>query len=83
MKNPEFGQCCLSGSIKLPPEQPLPDEIRQLLTTNKDFRQNIRLYNSILAFTSAKTNLDNELLKNTKGTYVFRINGAIHHYLGL
>jgi hypothetical protein len=80
---PKFGLCCLEGSIKLPSFEPIPPPILELLTSNnkasKEFRTAIRLYNSILAFTSISCQLDQKLIQATTGTYTYRINGAVHH----
>ena len=53
---PGFGMCCNHGKVKLPPLQPTPPFLQQLLTTNtpaaKHFRANIRVYNSIFQMPS-------------------------------
>ena len=84
-KNPKFGICCLQGAIELQQNLNLPDTIKSLLTSDtaetKQFRNAIRLYNSILAFTSVSANVDEKLLAATSGVYTYRINGAMHHKL--
>ncbi|RNA18930.1 hypothetical protein BpHYR1_000594 [Brachionus plicatilis] len=45
----------------------------------KDFKSAIRLYNSILSFTSVGCKLDESLLSANKGTYTFRMSGGLHH----
>lgn len=81
----KFGVCCLQGKIDLPPLNPIPQEIMELLSINtkeaKEFKTSIRLYNSILAFTSSSANIDQNLIQATAGVYTYRINGAIHHKL--
>ena len=84
-KKPRFGMCCLQGAIDLPLNHNLPNEIKALLTSDnvetKDFRTAIRLYNSILSFTSVSANVDESLMNATSGVYTYRINGAVHHKL--
>ena len=81
--NIKFGTCCLQGAISLPNTNPIPDSLYKLITDttkeSKDFRTAIRLYNSILSFTSIAANVDEELLNAKKGVYNFRINGTINH----
>jgi hypothetical protein len=70
-KKPRFGVCCLQGSIKLPADIPLPSPILNLLTDQTpksvNFRNSIRLYNTILSFTSMSANEDKTLAHNTLG----------------
>ena len=42
----------------------------------------IRLYNSILSFTSMKASVDESLANSKTGNYTYRINGAVHHCIG-
>jgi ABC-type dipeptide/oligopeptide/nickel transport system ATPase component len=80
---PIFGLCCLSGTVSLPEFKEYPDELYKFITGNskesKEFINAIRLYNSILAFTSVSCNVDESLLSATSGVYTFRINGTVHH----
>lgn len=41
----------------------------------------IRLYNSALSFTYCSAQIDDTLIRNTKGVYTFRINGSMHHQM--
>ena len=54
--NPIFTTCCKEGEVDLPPYSPLPKYLRDLLHHNnlqgRQFRENLRAYNSALAFTS-------------------------------
>ena len=51
-----FSVCCGNGNMKLPPLKDPPDLLKNLLTGNtqrhKQFCENIRAYNSSLAFAS-------------------------------
>jgi hypothetical protein len=77
--------CCSNGKVVLPPLQYTP-LLKELLEdqndTGKEFRQNIRGYNSSLAFTSIGVNIDRNLLQNTTGSYTFRIHGMFYHRIG-
>src|SRR3989440_9559021 len=68
---PEFSTCCAKGKVILPPLQKLPSPLDILLTENDShshlFKQNIRMYNSALSFTSIGVKVDQEVT----GTRVF------------
>ncbi|XP_021747135.1 uncharacterized protein LOC110712984 [Chenopodium quinoa] len=73
--------CCGNGSIELATND-YPPALYRLLTSDEDdamlFRQYIRLYNNLLAFSSlgGKYDADTE-----KGIYVFKLHGQIYHNL--
>ena len=73
--------CCSDGKVKLPLINEPPKVICNLLK-QKDFMDNIRAYNSCLAFTSMGVNLDKNYANNLKGIYTFRIHGSIYHRIG-
>lgn len=74
--------CCCNGQVVLPPLQPPPEFLRNLLLGDsaecKHFRENIRGYNSALAFASLGANED--ILP--PGIFCFRISGEVHHRIG-
>ncbi|XP_050233165.1 uncharacterized protein LOC126681661 [Mercurialis annua] len=76
--------CCQNGKVKLATSK-IPEELLLLFTSDCEeaiqFRNNIRLYNSIFAFTSFGVKLDKELASNRKGVYTFRARGQIYHEL--
>src|SRR2546430_16283959 len=82
---PEFSTCCAKGKVILPPLQKLPSPLDILLTGNDSrsrlFKQNIRMYNSALFFTSIGVNVDQEVT-GTSGVYTFRIHGEMYHRIG-
>jgi len=82
---PEFSTCCAKGKVILPPLQKLPSPLDILLTGNDSrsrlFKQNIRMYNSALSFTSIGVNVDQEVT-GTSGVYTFRIHGEMYHRIG-
>jgi hypothetical protein len=58
----------------------------EVLLTNKErsvvkFRDQIRIYNLVLAFTSLGAKVDESVVKGT-GLYSFHIQGELHHKIG-
>lgn len=82
---PEFSMCCMHGKIELPPPPQLPQAIIDLLingdTRRKHFRENIRAYNSMFAFTSMGGKVDTSINKG-RGHPVFRLLGQNYHGIG-
>ncbi|CAG8592648.1 27903_t:CDS:2 [Dentiscutata erythropus] len=76
--------CCKSGKIKLASGD--APALRNLFIRNdnigKDFRENIRAYNSIFAFTSMGIKFDEDLANGKDGVYTFRVQGEIYHSIG-
>ena len=83
--SPKFGTCCNHGRIRLAPllapPQPLLSFFVDLDIRAKEFRENIRLYNSALSFTSLGVKPDHSL-NNGGGPYVFRVHGVLYHLSG-
>ena len=79
-----FNACCGNGNIKLPPLKNPPDLLKNLLTGNthrhKHFHDNIRAYNSSLAFASLCLTGQEFKFKHP-GPYCYRINGQLYHVL--
>ena len=44
-------------------------------------KKNIRIYNYMFAFTSFGVNIQSDI-NNSSGSYIFKINGQIHHLIG-
>ncbi|KAJ6957546.1 hypothetical protein NC653_039492 [Populus alba x Populus x berolinensis] len=85
-KNPSFSLCCLNGRVSLPTVQPTPPILDFLLDPSngsalKKFRDNIRAYNSMFAFTSMGAKIDTSV-NDQPALYVFKISGHCHHLLG-
>ena len=80
---PKFGFCCHGGTIKIPLLSILPLQLQNIISQKNDegkkIRSAIRLYNSILAFTSSSANIDKSLMSADTGIYTYRINGSVHH----
>ncbi|CAN6928190.1 unnamed protein product, partial [Brassica oleracea] len=66
-----FTICCNHGQIKLPPINQPPPMLEELLQ-HRWFRDTIRVYNSVLAFTSIGMKMDNTVV-NAPGPYTIRI----------
>ncbi|KAJ1288125.1 hypothetical protein BS78_02G065900 [Paspalum vaginatum] len=49
---------------------------------SSNYRQNIRSYNSMFAFTSMGGHIDHEINRQGGGPYVFRMNGQNYHQIG-
>ncbi|KAF7820892.1 uncharacterized protein G2W53_026347 [Senna tora] len=62
---------------------PVPPELLSIYNdeteVGRHFRQNIRNYNHIFAFTSMGVHLDGDLANGREGVYSFRAQGAIYH----
>jgi len=74
--------CCENGKILLPSLPVTPQELEVLLT-NKDksavkFRNQIRMYNLVLAFNLFGAKVDESVTRGT-GPYSFRIQGELYH----
>jgi hypothetical protein len=77
----KFNSCCHKGKVKLNPLEGYPRLLKQLLTDenhpyHKNFIENIRAYNSALAFASLGASIS---LPPGRGPYCFRIHGQIYH----
>jgi hypothetical protein len=57
----KFSLCCMKGKIKIPNPDPSPNQILELLK-QKEFKNHIRLYNSLLSFTSMNCILNKDTL---------------------
>ncbi|KAJ1701662.1 hypothetical protein LUZ63_001441 [Rhynchospora breviuscula] len=83
---PAYSLCCRNGRVKLHEFDHIPQTLSNLLDPNngadsKHFIENIRIYNSMFAFTSVDVQID-ESLNTGRGPYVFRVSGQLCHLLG-
>ena len=78
------GFCCSSGEIRLL-ETEMPRELMLLYLSDNDeatdFRNCIRNYNNMFAFTSIGMHCDKELGKKYNGIYTFRVQGQMYHFI--
>ncbi|KAK4509475.1 uncharacterized protein ATC70_007827 [Mucor velutinosus] len=83
--SPTFQICCQDGQAILKPVHHFPELIVNLLSSNddvsKEFKSNIRAYNSALSFTSMNATLDQSVANNQNGAYAFRIHGSVYHLM--
>ncbi len=80
--NPQFSLCCENGKVLLPSLFATLQEL-EILLTNKEssvvkFRDQIRMYNSVLAFISLGAKVD-ESVTGGLGPYSFCIQGELYH----
>ncbi|KMS98139.1 hypothetical protein BVRB_4g095260 [Beta vulgaris subsp. vulgaris] len=82
-ESPEL--CCLNGKVNLP-ELPLSTDLLDLFSDQSDngihFRENIRKYNHVFAFTSMGVEIDDELANARQGVYTYRAQMSIYHRIG-
>lgn len=75
----KFAGCCGSGSVVLPPLKEYPDQLLAWLTESneegKNFRANIRKYNSAFAFAS----FGYQPVRFSHGPQAFVIHGQVYH----
>lgn len=78
-----FQMCRAEGEALLVSSRTLPPIIVNLLTRNdaiaKEFKHDIRSYNSALSFTSINADLDRRYANDEHDAYAFRIHGSVHH----
>ena len=86
LRNPRFGKCCLSDKVHLPPLPPPPPELQNLFISQdpraKAFRNHICKYNDALAMTFVGREMDQSLLREGGGPYVFKVHGSLSHHAG-
>ena len=87
----KFGMCCFSGKVQLGCLEDLPPELYQLYFGDDDhakkFHENIRRYNSALAFTSVGQDAYKALqrdrsINDGRGPWLYKIKGELHHITG-
>lgn len=80
---PFFNLRCSSGKVRLPLPQEPPAPLLELLTwsspTAREFREKIRAYNNVLAFSSIGLRVDESVANAIGGAYCLRILGRVYH----
>ncbi len=83
--NPQFSLCCENGKVLLPNLPATPQELEVLLTSKESsavkFRDQIRMYNSVLAFTSLDAKVDESVTGGPR-PYSFCIQSELYHKIG-
>lgn len=84
--NKPYSLCCNKGKVLLSktPETPKPllDLFLNEDAKSQNFRNNIRTYNSMFAFTSMGGKVDDSINRRGRGPYVFRLHGQTYHSIG-
>ena len=83
---PKFSLCCSQGKIQVPLMKEPLELLKHLLldqhsSNSKSFKDNIRVYNTMFAFTSMGGKVDNSI-NNGNDPYVFRMYGQNYHRIG-
>ena len=81
-----YSICCSKGKVSIPQAPPAPKPLVDLFlnddTKSQNFKNNIRMYNSMFAFTSMGGKVDDSINKKGSGPYVFRLHGQTYHKIG-
>lgn len=84
-KNPKFSDCCMKGKVELPFLKKPPDLLWNLMQghdpRSKCFKENIRAYNSMFAFTSFGGKVESSI-NNGSGPPQFILSGQNFHRIG-
>ncbi|KAL6495525.1 hypothetical protein OROGR_030088 [Orobanche gracilis] len=83
--NPEFSLCCMKGKVHIPFLDKPPKLLYNLITgvdsRSKNFKENIRSYNSMFSFTSIGGKVDSSL-NDGNGPPNFVLSGQNYHRIG-
>ena len=81
-----FEACCKHGDAMVERMRALPEPLNTLMTgqdsQSRLFRQDLRRWNSLFAFTSIRYNADDRTGLIGEGFQVFQIHGALYHHQG-
>ncbi|KAG0125458.1 hypothetical protein HOY82DRAFT_492929, partial [Tuber indicum] len=81
-----FESCCKCGDTMMERMRVLPEPLNYLLTSQDDqsrlFRQDLRRWNNLLAFTSIRYNHDDRASAIGEGFNLFQIHGTVYHHQG-
>ena len=82
-----FGLCCGYGKYKVHDQPEFPPVLQRLLTAtdaqSREFKKNIREYNSVLSLASRGFTVQPYNFPNKgKGPPVFKISGQVYHIMG-
>lgn len=82
--NLTFSICCRNGQVQIPPERHPPPFLVDLLSGGPwttDYKKNMRIYNSLFAFTSLGGKIDHKINKG-RASYIFKLHGQNYHLIG-
>lgn len=81
---PRFSDCCCQGDVALPPRQPAPPELYNLVfgtdVLSKDFQKKQRKYGTVFQMASTQANIAEP--PPGAGLHSLAVNGVIHHRMG-
>ena len=81
-----FQSCCMHGQVQIEPMRVLPEPLNSLMNGDnheaRSFREGLRRWNSIFAFTSIRFNMDNRATEIGGTFQLFQIHGALYHRQG-
>lgn len=83
-QQPTFSICCRNGQVSLPPERQPPPFLKELLSggpKTAHYKKNIRIYNSLYAFTSLGGKIDNNINRG-RAPWTFKLSGQNYHLIG-
>ncbi|GJZ91429.1 ATP-dependent DNA helicase PIF1-like protein [Tanacetum coccineum] len=84
--NKAYSICCGKGKVFIKQPPPAPKPLVDLYfnddAKSKNFKNNIRTYNSMFAFTSMGVKVDDSINRKGKGPYVFHLHGQTYHSMG-
>lgn len=83
-KKPTFSLCCCVGEVELPKFRHPPSYLASLLMGSanaRHFRNNIRAYNCMFAYTSLGGNI-NKLINKGNAPFCFSLTGQNHYHFG-
>ncbi|GKD22981.1 hypothetical protein Tco_1224684 [Tanacetum coccineum] len=83
--NPIFSPCCQEGKVLLPKFKETPPPLDKLLNfqdpVTTKFKDQIRVYNGMICFTSFGARIDHSI-NTRRGLYTFRTNDQNYHRIG-
>ena len=81
-----FESCCKHGQVRIEPMLPLPEPLNTLMSGNntqsKAFRERLRKWNSIFAFTRILFNKDTRINEIGGNFQLFQLHGSLYHRQG-
>ena len=84
--NKPYSICCGKGKVFVEQPPPAPQPLHDLFfnddAKSKNFRKNIRTYNSMFSFTSMGGKVDTKINIQGQAPYVFRLHGQTYHRIG-
>ena len=84
--NKSYSICCGKGKVFIKQPPPAPQQLHDLFynddAKSKNFKKNVRTYNSMFSFTSMGGKVDEKINNQGRAPYVFRLHGQTYHSIG-